>query len=854
MKTTTTHAPARFIALTSLVLCALLAASGPLYAAAATVVDVAGLVAALGGSDNPINLEATIQLTTTLTIGRSVTINGRSNSLICTATDGVFEIDDGSTNLINVTFNDVVFQNNGTSSSRNAHGGAVSITSASSVAFNKCAFLNNHGLQGGAIYKGEGEIEVRVIASYFSGNTSGEGGAIYADKSGDLTIDHSYFEGNESDNDGGGVDFLGASLQISRSTFKANFARRIGGGGGGAVWAGNGAWCKIANSTFVENGADSGGSFGGGVHLSDSAAGGSIVYSTFADNSAINSGRGGGLYTAAPRLDVGMSIFAGNIAEFGYDIFRNDYVGSADINSAGYNIVTNFGCTSGDGLPRRNVDWHLTLAGVSSPDVGPGLSTDIAGVDNTRYKVFGTNRPGENTPASTPAALGPMDYVPAGTGSYQHPLDTLAIAATSPAKDRIIGADAEAIFGFYMIPAYPYHSDERGVRRNTVTPEPAGGYLCDIGAFEIESRGDTSVYVLMSGIPNNMARVGQFCSLSAQLVLPGEVPTSVGQFFWRSSNLEVARIDGLTGNLYTLALGKTTISVTEGLYGTTTSQDLEVTERMKFANIDADIMSGMADFNAEDKSASSQIYFADANPDDVGAFAFADKYREIFGAEPTLLTTLTGANEIVFPRQSGYGDANHQFKPAIGITTKTFLAPGALLPLTFSFNVTWEEVEEILGRSDMTFASTEDVVDIFRKSISIVFVDENGNRTTLVDGGASGIDVSAALQNKSLSFSSSGNGVTLWVDVMFADASSSERRAEMIDNKIVVADNNANGTISGELAMLKGISSYNGDSDEGNGGGGCNAGTALAALLLLVSAAALQPLCRLNKIDKGGKS
>ncbi|MDR3321532.1 MAG: hypothetical protein LBS93_03710, partial [Synergistaceae bacterium] len=664
--------------------------------------------------------------------------------------------------------------------------------------------------------------------------------------------DLSYFEGNIATGRGGAVEFTGTSLDINRSTFDSNFAQGHGadGDGGGAVWVGTDAWCSIANSTFANNGADNAG-LGGALHLSEGAAGGSIIYSTFASNSTLKGGFGGGVYTAARSLDLGASIFCGNVSTYGFDIFRSDSANSADIASAGYNIVANYGCTSGDGTPRSVVDWTTSLT-VSAAPVGPGLTTDLTGSAYTRSFVFGTHQLAQNIPAFSYSSTGPFDYFPAGTGDYTHELFTIALASASPAKDKINDSDSYDIFSYYTNnnPNYLiYRTDERGVMRNVLVPEPTGGLLSDIGAYEFEGEMDGRVYVTMSEIPNNMARIGQLCSLSASLNLPGQLPILDWDFVWRSSDPNVAAIGSSTGNLYSLSIGTTTISVSETMYGTAVSRDLVVSELMQYSDIEPNVMANMANFNESVIGGAAQVYFTDSNPDDIATTKFRNAYLDVFSLEPQMLVKIGAANAVDFKVKYEYGDAV-AFKPSVSVTANTLSNPGAVLPLSFVFTLGWDEVGEILGKSGMTSASTTDVRDIFRRTLGFVFVDGEGNATTLIDGdGSAGVDVSDALAAGVLSHSGSGNNLRLQLDVMLADVSPiGERGAALIEDILIVADNNPNGKISGELWLLKDISHYDGDGS--GGGGGC--GTGAAALLLLVSAAALRPIVRggRNKIDK----
>jgi hypothetical protein len=446
-----------------------------------------------------------------------------------------------------------------------------------------------------------------------------------------------------------------------------------------------------------------------------------------------------------------------------------------------------------------------------------------------------------------------VDYKQAGTGvlgTTKFDIPTVALAAISPAKDKINETDSNEIFSYYC---NSYLVDERGVMRNVLAPEPTGGLLSDIGAYEFEGEMDGRVYVTMSGIPNNMARIGQSCSLTATLSLPGQPPTINADFVWWSSNPDVASIGGSTGNLYSLSLGDTIISVTETMYSTTVSVDLRVEKDMGFPKINQRVLKKAADFNDTVPGGGVQIYFGEYDPDDVAAPAFTNAYRNLFSPEPHMVEGIEDANDVSFRIGDKYNNTG-AFKPSVGITMDT--RQGGLLPLSFVFMLGLDEVEEILGRSVTNPVSTPDVQDIFRKTLGFVFVDADGNETTLIDGdGSAGVDV-GDVPASALSHSMSGNNLRLQLNVMFADASpiaadvrgAGPRGAAMVGNYLVVADNNPDGTISGELWLLEGISHGGGEGDDG--GGGCDTGAAVAAILLLVSAAAIHPIVRGSRNKK----
>jgi predicted outer membrane repeat protein len=261
----------------------------------------------------------------------------------------------GSVTVVNCTLQN----NDGTAGKQEAGGGAISVKAGSTLAVYDSRFLNNKGINGGAIHSLLSSLT--VVNSTFTGNDSrsgasvagyGYGGAIYTDGAseydddgigGTVTIGNSTFSNNTAAGQGGGVysfvyppdvvvidhstftgntvvkdargDALGGGLRqgngkltLSNSTFSGNVARSQGGG----LWRGEDGSATLTNVTFYANRAvaddasDTGG-FGGAF------TGGKItcVNCTLANNHA---GNQGGAIFGSDNMKLRNTLFANNTA------------------------------------------------------------------------------------------------------------------------------------------------------------------------------------------------------------------------------------------------------------------------------------------------------------------------------------------------------------------------------------------------------------------------------------------------------------------------------------------------------------------------------------------------------------
>lgn len=717
--------------------------------------------------------------------------------------------------------------------------GAVSST-ASSFRNNT---LSGATAAGGAIYiastsGGIGTNEIKT--SLFSGqSTQGNGGAVFLQgNSSAINIHQSLFEKNLGGN-GGALALQGNKAEISRSTFDSNRSNASG----GALYLSTQGTIGIINSTFYEN--EASGGTGGAAYLTADIAGegSAIYYSTFVNNKGTN---GGALHTLAGSLYLGATAMVENTGSIAGDLLRES---TAEITTLGYSAIQSYGVADG-GSVTGNYNW------VSDPKIlGTSAlkNSDIVNssqYQNIRASIFGSNVLAVNVPAG-----GTQILVGSDLDSSRAQLKTIALVPSTstslnPAVDKIEGTTAANNVRMYF--SDRTHVDARGVLRGTATPQPAGGLKADIGAFELPTGSDPGPgpdpgednisFVRMGGIPNTMVNIGQTCTLAAVVYTQSWEEASNQNVSWSSSNKRVAQIDDY-GNLVSLGLGTTTITVTTEAYGVggeqkSDSATLTVTGQMGYNNLHPSVLGRFADFNSSMQSKGMQVYFADLNPASVAAASFADAFSAAYGVTPRQITEISNGNDVSITSNSSYGGSYKQMKPSAHVSVSGISGYGGLLPLRYVYSMGWSEVSSLIGKNIIS-ATEADIKALFGK-VALIFVGEDGTSVTALDGE----NVSAALASGALGFTNGGT-LTLQAEVMVGDAGpgaskSAGGRASMIDGMIVVSDNNANQKVDGEMWLVKVSGSSVGGGGSG-GGGGCSGAQvpATAAFAVIVAGAAL---------------
>ena len=137
------------------------------------------------------------------------------------------------------------------------NGGALYIEIAE-IEINGCSFINNSASSGGAFYIKSGSQRIFIILSTFTFNeVKSDGGAIYCNDNGAITIYESHLASNSAIN--GGFAYLSNCRLTVHSTFSSNKASK-----GGAIYATNSDITFLNKTTMVNNIARE---YGGALYL-----------------------------------------------------------------------------------------------------------------------------------------------------------------------------------------------------------------------------------------------------------------------------------------------------------------------------------------------------------------------------------------------------------------------------------------------------------------------------------------------------------------------------------------------------------------------------------------------------------
>ena len=218
------------------------------------------------------------------------------------------------------------------------------------------------------------------------------------------------------------------------------------------------------------------------------------------------------------------------------------------------------------------------------------------------------------------------------------------------------------------------------------------------------------------------------------------------------------------------------------------------------------------------------------------ASAFQKAFRDAWGTSAAQVTELKSGAPIrfktgKFPSAQGWNTP----KPAIDVSLGR-RGKGDMLPLKYRWGLSWDDLSALTGRK-VTRAEGPELFDVLK----LAFISAGGEAYTVV--GTDGVAASQAISSDALKVTNGNNGLTLELTAFVADAigpaaSSAKAGPRIVEGLLVVPDGIADGTISGAMGLLQKAKS--GSGSKGEGGGGCDAGTAGAVWLLLAVPALLR--------------
>ncbi|MGH9512523.1 MAG: choice-of-anchor Q domain-containing protein [Terriglobales bacterium] len=261
---------------------------------------------------------ATITLSSTLSIGTSMTIGGPgASNLAISGNNSVQVLNIGGG--ITVTISGLSIQNGNNSA---GNGGAIS--SSGTLMLGNTTLSGNAASFGGGIYIYQGSVT--VTNSTLSGNSATDnGGGIYIYQGLLTTLTNSSLFGNSAASGGGGIFNYNGPLTLTNSTLSGNSASQ--GGGIDNYVDNNQGTMVVINSTFSGNSAAS----GGGINNDYGPL--TLINSTLSGNSA---SQGGGINNYMGTATAKNNIIANNPS-------GRNCSGSTFI-SQGYNLSDDASC------------------------------------------------------------------------------------------------------------------------------------------------------------------------------------------------------------------------------------------------------------------------------------------------------------------------------------------------------------------------------------------------------------------------------------------------------------------------------------------------------------------------------
>ena len=318
-------------------------------------------------------------------------------------------------------------------------GGGLYVDTAGELTLSQSTVMNSAAENGGGIHINGGALE--MTASDVISNSAGSGAGIYAFETNSVTLQTSNLMHNEATSTGGGLWAYISTVSITSTQVISNEAGSAG-GGIYVVWIGD---LQLASSHVMSNTAAD----GGGLGLSGSSVSATIIDSTFYNN--LVTSQGGAIFNSESQLQVENSTLSGNHAdEEGGAIYDSGIItlthttvvsNTADDTSSGVIHFTSNNVTAEGSLFAHNAPLNFNPQG-------------ILGVVDAGNNLFSSD---DCLPTCDPLLLPLADN---GGETWTH-----ALQAGSPAID--VGSSGTAV------------SDQRGVSR----PQRLG---YDAGAYEYE--------------------------------------------------------------------------------------------------------------------------------------------------------------------------------------------------------------------------------------------------------------------------------------------------------------------------------------------------------------------------------
>ncbi|MBQ6418764.1 MAG: hypothetical protein IJJ91_08850, partial [Synergistaceae bacterium] len=367
-----------------------------------------------------------------------------------------------------------------------------------------------------------------------------------------------------------------------------------------------------------------------------------------------------------------------------------------------------------------------------------------------------------------------------------------------------------------------------------------------------------AVYTLsrieISGIPNNLRRVGQTASLIAKVYYTNGRSVLGGSgeneepVIWTSDKPNIIRINETTGDITVLNFtpGDTYVTITVktergDLSGRQLSDSkvIKVTEyTYSYLNTSDELLDYLQGYTEQLTEYDISLQLADRNPSSVTSSAFQASFASLWGGVSASQVTNVNESALRFDTSKAYSSSDGytlpEGKAGVGINF-TGLKAGDLFPLTYTWSFKGSELREILGY-DLS-GRTINADEIF----STMRVDFQGTGTSWPVVGSGGVRASEAISSGMLKLTKTDgdSGLKVEMTAYLANVTSSGNSdgPQIVNGLLIVPDGNGNdGRISGTMWLADKAgnasngnstpSNGNGDADTNSssgGGGGCNA-------------------------------
>ena len=597
------------------------------------------------------------------------------------------------------------------------NGGAVSLLNTRTATITGNTFYLNEARTDGGALCAQGK-NLNIQTCYFAGNSANRyGGAVYFNQSSSdpetaFSMSDTMFHENKSSGYGGATYIATNTVEIKKCTFDNNFVIATSSEGyGGAVYMNTtinpGATDNnnIENCTFVENYIEGGvlGYSGGGA-IAITCERTTMRSCTITDNASAYSGSG--IYVQEGRLTISGTIVLGNTDIGAYDIWVD-----GNIASGGYNRIGVYG--QGGGV----TDFYSITRNDTDRTSYPSKTWMTR-----RSYYFGSNELDTNERTDLGTNIPP--YI-GSTRAGQVRLLTLMLSedASVPLDDSAVN-----VIPYSRRQSFPA-VDERGVSRRS-----SGGteINLDVGAVFFDgTRSSSSTseygsysisYIQISGVPNEIRRVGQTVSLIAKVYYTNNRFTYGGtgddeeEVTWSASPSGYLRIDASTGVITALRVtqGVTYVTVTAKTVRTNLAgEQVSASARIKITNdeysefnnspssTNSDITSMIRELRQDFEEYNMGYGLAAQTSSTVSTSAFQTAFSEAWNTTSAAVVSNIEDTNPAYNYSTAY-TASDGFSPSKGAGINVNLSgvnTGDILPLVYPWEFSGDELKTAIGSS-----------------------------------------------------------------------------------------------------------------------------------------------------------